>query len=407
MNPARQFDVHPDAEILNGFVESALPEAERLEVLAHLGGCGRCRQIVYLAQDAMPAAEAPATAPVIERRIVDGGRPWILRSRPAWAAAFAFATIAAVAVFVTIRDNAPPREMAKLAENPSAPIPAAPPPAVPKAPAQSEQSTSELQAIAPGTSAPKANTRTQAEAAVSSTTPVAASPAPPPAAALQPEGGPVPQSNADAKSFAPATPIESSGQVTAAKAAPSAEMRATRFHGAPGPFRAGTPGGKAPANETGAGAAPRSAGTVDVNVDSAQSQKEAVQPSLAAISPSVAAGAAADRKSGLVLLPSGLPLVSTAEAGQMQLALDAVGSLFLSRDLGKTWQPVERQWAGRAVKVQLARWQKAGNAPLSQTIEKRESASPAEATTPAALFEIVNDRNAIWTSADGKTWMAK
>ena len=43
MNPVSQFDVHPNAESLNGFVEHQLPEAERAQVLEHLASCGRCR----------------------------------------------------------------------------------------------------------------------------------------------------------------------------------------------------------------------------------------------------------------------------------------------------------------------------------------------------------------------------
>ena len=403
MNPARQLDVHPDAEVLNGFLENALPQAERAGVLAHLGGCGRCREIVYLAQDAMPAAEAPATAPAMERRIVDGGRAWILRSRPAWAAAFAFAAIAGFAVFVTIRRNAPPQEMARLAPILPPPAPAAAPPPAPEKPAQSGKSTSELQAFAPGVSAPKARTRALAKAAVSRSTPVAASPT---AGALQPEGGPVPQSNAEAKSFAPATALQLNGPMNAANAAPPAETPATRFHGAPTAFRAGTPAAKAPATETAEGAARQSSEIVEM--DSAQSQTKPVAPAqLGAISPAEATAAPADQKSGLILLPSGLPLVSAAEAGHLQVAIDAVGSLFLSRDLGKTWQPVERQWAGRAVKVRLAQGPKAENRPLSDQFEQAKRPTPAAATVPAALFEIVTDRNAIWTSADGKTWTGK
>jgi len=261
-----------------------------------------------------------------------------------------------------------------------------------------------MQSIAAGASAPKERTRALAEAAVAPTAPVAPSPAPPPAAALQPEGGPVPQAKAEAKSFAPATALQLNGPTNAANAAP--EMPATRFHGAPTAFRAGTPAAKAPANESGAGAASQSAETVEM--DSAQSRAKPVAPAQpGAISPVAATAVPAAGKSGLVLLPSGLPLVSTAEAGHTQLALDAVGSLFLSRDLGKTWQPVERQWTGRAVKVRLVPVAKAENRPLSEQFEQLKQATPAVATIPAAFFEIVNERNAVWTSADGKTWTAK
>lgn len=40
---------HPDAEALSAFTESALPERERAQVLAHLAECSDCRQIVFFA----------------------------------------------------------------------------------------------------------------------------------------------------------------------------------------------------------------------------------------------------------------------------------------------------------------------------------------------------------------------
>ena len=52
MNQAIQSGNHPDAESLNAFVEQALTGTEREQVLAHMATCGRCRQVVYLAQEA-------------------------------------------------------------------------------------------------------------------------------------------------------------------------------------------------------------------------------------------------------------------------------------------------------------------------------------------------------------------
>ena len=48
---------HPDAESLNAFLEQALPAPERAQILGHIASCSRCRQVVFLAQQA--AAEAP------------------------------------------------------------------------------------------------------------------------------------------------------------------------------------------------------------------------------------------------------------------------------------------------------------------------------------------------------------
>ena len=49
--------LHPDADSLNAFMEGVLPEHERLQCLAHLADCERCREIVYLAQEPAPSEE--------------------------------------------------------------------------------------------------------------------------------------------------------------------------------------------------------------------------------------------------------------------------------------------------------------------------------------------------------------
>ncbi len=407
MSSARQFDAHPDAEILNGFVENALPDAERAQVLAHLGGCGRCRQIVYLAQDAMPSLETPAGAPLAEHRAADGERAWFLRRRTAWAAGFAFATIAAFVVFVSIRHPAPTQQMAKLAPSP-APIAQASQATAPAKPALNQKAMTHLQVIAPGVLAGKAASRRQAAAGAASSSAVAAAPAPAPPPALQAQGGTVPQANVEVKVFAPSATPDLNGQISLPKSGSSTIVRATRFPGAPQAVHGEMPAAKVQAGGSGAAAPSSAAETVEVNADSVQPQAQPMTPAqVGTITPQAAAGANSLKESGLIILPSGLPMVSSAEAGHTQLAIDAVGTLFLSRDLGKNWEPIERQWTGQAVRVRLAQTMKAKNTFLPGPMDKQQSPAPAAVTIPAALFEIVNDKNAIWTSADGKTWTAR
>jgi hypothetical protein len=88
---------------------------------------------------------------------------------------------------------------------------------------------------------------------------------------------------------------------------------------------------------------------------------------------------------GTSSLPSGLGAVSTATAQHRTISIDLAGTLFLSDDAGKHWEPVVQQWTGRAVEVR---------------------AKSALSSPPAALFEIVNDRGQVWASADGRTWKA-
>ena len=85
-------------------------------------------------------------------------------------------------------------------------------------------------------------------------------------------------------------------------------------------------------------------------------------------------------------LPSGLAAISTATARQRTLAIDQAGTLFLSEDAGSHWEPVARQWTGRAVRVRYR---------------------PALNGNAAAEFEISNDQGMVWVSADGRTWQAQ
>jgi hypothetical protein len=123
----------------------------------------------------------------------------------------------------------------------------------------------------------------------------------------------------------------------------------------------------------------------------------------------------AARGAKIAVLPSGLSAVSTATAEHLTLAIDMVGALFLSEDSGKHWEPVARQWSGRAVVVRIqhglngygavAAGAAAGGA---EDGSNGLTAGVAVATpVPAAVFEIVTDSDLVWVSTDGKTWKAK
>ena len=61
MSEYRQPGLHPDADSLNAFIEGVLAEHERIECLAHLSECARCREIVYLAQEPVANRLCPFT----------------------------------------------------------------------------------------------------------------------------------------------------------------------------------------------------------------------------------------------------------------------------------------------------------------------------------------------------------
>jgi Putative zinc-finger len=111
-------------------------------------------------------------------------------------------------------------------------------------------------------------------------------------------------------------------------------------------------------------------------------------------------------------MPSGLPAISTAALQHHILAVDSAGAVFLSIDLGKTWQPVASQWKGRAVKVLVHRpahtaaglAQFGSHGAQSAKADKKDKAESNAPATETAVFEIVTDNVSTWSSPDGKTW---
>jgi Carboxypeptidase regulatory-like domain/Putative zinc-finger len=94
-------------------------------------------------------------------------------------------------------------------------------------------------------------------------------------------------------------------------------------------------------------------------------------------------------------LPSRLPVVSSASLGERTLSLDRAGSLFLSRNAGKSWKKVHPQWRGKAVRIDLTA---AKSAKANDKIE----ASGAESAM--SVFQLTTDSGSQWTSKDGKHW---
>lgn len=65
VHPGSHPGPHPDADQLAAFMEGALSERDREQSLAHLAECAQCREVVFLAQAAIPAppAKEPRVAP--------------------------------------------------------------------------------------------------------------------------------------------------------------------------------------------------------------------------------------------------------------------------------------------------------------------------------------------------------
>ena len=450
MSSKPQLDFHPDAESLNAFAEQALPKQEQEQVLAHLAACSRCRQVVYLAQDAAPALEmteaaayrpeldpaaafrfaaAMPAAPAMAASVGPSGDRiqeqlpwWSGRWRIAWIPAGALAAIFGIVIFVHLRQ---PRqgqdagtEMAKVGPQ-SAPLIEqrfAEPPLKGKALAEAgRQTASPGNAMVAAKKAPSTPLSAPSEEQSKDLVP---SPAPPVASGVlrmprsevnragAPQNAQRQAVAAQANSAMLDQRVAADSALRSSNAGSGSSYNAADAYAAPAMVHgasSGIPGGaQASTTEAPPPAAMKSESLGSFEVSSEQ---------LTARS----AGMMAVHKAKTVMLPSGLIAISTVSARQLSLAIDRLGYVYLSQDSGSHWDPVNRQWDGRAIVVRIQHnVQPAGvrtqepKAGSTQNEPKESTADAlAEPFTPPAIFEIINDCGQVWVSTDGKTWNAK
>jgi hypothetical protein len=411
MNPTSQLDCHPDAESLNAFLEQALAERERTQILAHLAECGRCRQVVTLAQEAA-YVETPVPSAARPAHSASGSNAWFRNWRFAWVPAAALAAVIALVVVIHSRPAQPGAELARVE-----------PQLVPQNQGNASQASLRQQANANKAPLPASPAPARLAAKNLLHAPIGAAPIPP--AELSVTSTPVPpEAHAivatNAVHGTTALPQGASGvsgqgfiaQEASAQSKPepaaaawqqqqlhavdavssrAAAAKATKARMASTAERAQASRGLAAASS-----APQFALKYPspVRFDSAMQQSTA--------------GTLALGKTQVFTLPSGLASVSTAAALHRALAIDRAGTLFLSEDSGSHWQTVARQWAGRAVEVRAKQPLNANaGAVTSATNVEHRSGSTASPMPPATVFEIVNDSGLIWASADGKSWTEK
>src|SRR5262249_52932987 len=92
---------------LTAFAEQLLPAAEREQILAHMATCGRCREVVFLAQKAAGEDE-PGIVAVHTRERSRPGRRWFTRWQWTWGPVAALAGIVGVAVVLHYQHAAEP-----------------------------------------------------------------------------------------------------------------------------------------------------------------------------------------------------------------------------------------------------------------------------------------------------------
>jgi hypothetical protein len=419
MSVKNQHEIHPDAEVLSAFAEQALGERERGEVLEHLAGCGRCRQVVALAREAAGAEVAARRQAPVRPRV--WFRSWGLALAPL----AAIAASAVVAIYVHERNVERSVELAKVEQQRPAEKAPMPSQAAPEPPAQA----------GPPTVSPAEKPGRPERAGAARHAPVAEpdepAVAPPPEAAPEAANAPLAsreepggtpglegQGTADG-AYVPAE--KPAGDRTRAEVALYDEERNTeaqaqmevRDKHLSAAKRKAAAGEQGPGSRN-SGSGPAGSGTAgsseQVVVTDQQLETQpapaATVGSLMKLRPGAFSGT---RGPSPVHLPSGLPTISIAHEGERMIAIDNAGALFVSEDSGATWEAVTTQWTGRAVLVR-----------------KKTSPQPEEAAPPAAkaessgdtsgsgavsesdtVFELLNDQGQVWLSKDGKIWAAR
>lgn len=427
MNAMTQREFHPNAESLSAFAEQALGERERGQVLEHLAVCGRCRHVVALAREAADA-EAVATA---ARRTEIQPDAWWKRWRIVWVPTAVVAAFAAASISVYIRQAAQSERTIKIAEQTATQN-------VTMASNRPQPEPAKAAAAAPGEVAEVGKGKRAA-----STTPRARGrgrdvlyvgrpdyfgnmgvPEPPLSKVQEQElaaglassekqsnnAAPPPSAMNGALASKLEAPAEQPARSGAARAVDALAEQKKQIEAEAVERHMFAATASAPASGHGAnGPVPRSGAQVTVSAAAPQPETlGALSSSIEALKGRNVGGLSAARMAIAIHLPSGLPAVSMASAGQRMLAIDQAGTLFLSEDQGGTWEPVTRQWTGHAVVVRRQATGSGEAAPASAPeTTGNTSADTSAASRPAPVFEILNDQSQIWLSTDGKIWIAK
>jgi hypothetical protein len=448
MNPLLQSDGHPDAESLNAFVERVLPQPERAGIVAHLGACARCREVVFLAQaaaeaDAAPPAAVEAKPHPAHSRWASWKRNWRIALIPA----AALATAAGLLVWVQFK-TAPPSPTVAQVSHPS-PLPSfsaataasVPPPAqspAASAPPAAVQGFQSKAARAGQKISPSPDQKTLP------VPPVAPPKAPAEVGAGQDLLSMARQAPLQESEIKPPLPAASNAQwvprqsaLAQRDSAMNAKVMSTQAIAAP------PPPAPVPPNMAAVHGSPM----ISANAGPLPLTAEPATPSQMERMPQPLNGLAALRLSNHPRLPSGLNAVSSAVMLDRILAVDPDGALFLSRDAAKHWERVPVQWTGKAVLVQAPPRESYplttaaqndaaphtspvasisitaatptpaptapadqppatsldGNAPVAPGLPP-PAVAKAALIPPGMLFRLINDHRQVWISADGKVW---
>jgi hypothetical protein len=387
MNSKTQPDLHPDAESLNAFVEQALAERERGEILTHLAGCGRCREVVFLAQEAATEMESAVDSP--DLRLPARQRSWLRNWWVVWAPAGALAAVVSLAYVVHLRRVEMASELAKV--TPPAAMRDEGISARPPAPPMGMQAAPPLAAAAPAKPAPR-SMKAPIESVASRQLPHTA------ATMTAEEASELPHTRQDEAAASPGTSGAGNPAPSAAaeyKPGVAAAAREVEQEQAAADSQIRSMAAKATAQ-----ARPNEPATRAAAGGMLKSAAPAALPAVSSTPPAAfEAGSLhgtgrvfAVYKASPTKLPSGLPAVSTASMQHSTLAVDRLGTVYLSEDSGSDWESVANQWSGRAVSVR---------------VQPAVDANSGALQTGPPVFVLVNDQGQVWVSTGGRIWKAK
>jgi hypothetical protein len=98
-------------------------------------------------------------------------------------------------------------------------------------------------------------------------------------------------------------------------------------------------------------------------------------------------------------LPSHLEPANMIAKGKRMLSLDSAGTLFLSRNRGKSWKRIKPVWTGKVTQIGLVN-PSAGES----DVKVLRKTKPAAAAADSSVFQLTTESGTIWVSEDGSHW---
>jgi len=367
---------HPEVDLLSAFSEGALAGHERQQIMEHLAGCPRCRQVVFLAQQAAPeieTAKKTVALPFWRRR-------WI----PIFASAAAVCVLGGISLVLFQQQG----EKAKAPENNIARQSPAPAPVVNASGAAGSQSAAEDHI---DKSARLERKDAQVADKKKATDALKPSSLPPQVSGTASVSG---TSSNEVRQMGRARELASSQKQSAlqGESSEAAQSESARQQVA----------ASAPATP------PQSAKVLAAKPTFAASYNGRLAAPVARGVPSASGGAG---QSAVSALPSGQSAIASVDLGNRRLVLDGEGALFVSLDQGAHWRRIPQQWRGRATAlILLPQMQKETlAAPGADSASAAPSADQATAPgTGVVVLQSSGDssNHMAWSSHDGgETWV--